>query len=172
VPFLVGMWLGRRDLRSARVQHTLIVAGGVAATVAFVASQASAALLGAEADTGWPRLLTGAAHGQMPLWLVSSVGSAAFVIGLLLWAWPRICRWALPLAHVGQLAFTLYVAHFLVIAAMGGRIDSRVVGAPVTVGLFVAFTVAATLWVRSLGTGPLERILRAGWLTNTSRGAS
>lgn len=107
----------------------------------------------------------------MPLWLVSSVGSAAFVIGAMLWLWPRIARWSQPLAHVGQLAFTLYVAHFLVIAAMGGRIESRLVGVPVTIGLVVVFTVAATVWVRTRGIGPLERVLRATWLAKLSGGS-
>src|SRR5215203_3274387 len=74
VPFLAGMWLGRQDLRSGHVQQRLIVVGGSAAVIAFVAAQASASILGDEADSGWKRLLTGAAHGQMPLWLVSSVG--------------------------------------------------------------------------------------------------
>lgn len=170
VPFLAGMWLGRQNLRDRNVQQRLIVVGGTAAVLAFSAAQGFAAALGAEADSGWTRLLTGAAHGQMPLWLVSSVGSATFIIGVLLWAWPRISGWALPLAHVGQLAFTLYVAHFLLIAAIGGRIESRLVGVPVTLGLIIVFTAAATLWVRRWGVGPLERVLRATWLADNPRG--
>ncbi len=165
VPFLAGMWLGRQDLRDRNFQRGMVVLGAAAAAVAFVAGQISAMLLGARADAGWGRLLTGAAHGQMPLWLVSSIGSATFVIGGALWLWPRISPWALPLAHVGQLAFTLYVTHFLVIAAMGGRIESRAVGVPVTIGLALVFTVVATLWVRRWGVGPLERVLRATWLS-------
>lgn len=172
VPFLAGMWLGRRDLRDETVQRRLVVWGGVAAVLAFVASQASVLVLGAESDAGWNRLLTGAAHGQMPLWLVSSIGSAAFVLGAALLLWPRVAHRALPLAHLGQLAFTLYVAHFLVIAAMGGRIESRTVGVPVTLGLIVVFLAVATLWVRRLGTGPLERLLRASWLDRYTRGAA
>lgn len=170
VPFLAGMWLGRQDLRNRQVQRRLMLAGAAASVLAFVASQVSTTLLGAEADFGWQRLLTGAAHGQMPLWLVSSIGSAAFVIGAALWFWPKIRAWSLPLAHVGQLAFTLYVTHFVVIAAMGGRIESRLVGVPVTLALVLAFTAAATWWVGHRGAGPLERVLRASWLTNTSRG--
>lgn len=170
VPFLAGMWLGRRDLRDPRVHRRLMVLGGSAAVLGLVAAQVSAALLGARADSGWTRLLTGAAHGQMPLWLVSSVGSAGFVIGLLSWAWPRVRSWAMPLADLGRLALTLYVAHVLLIAAMGGRIDSRLVGIPVTIGLVVVFGVVATVWVRRVGVGPLERVLRATWLTERSRG--
>lgn len=166
VPFLAGMWLGRRDLRDPVTHRRLMLAGGVAAVGAFAVAQVSAMLLGARADRGWTRLLTGAAHGQMPLWLVSSIGSAAFVLGLLLWAWPRIRSWAMPVADLGRLALTLYVAHVLVIAAMGGRIESRLVGIPVTVALVAASTVAATLWVRRFGVGPLERVLRATWLTD------
>jgi len=172
VPFLSGMWLGRRDLRDETVQRRLLVWGGTAAVAAFVASQVSVVVLGDEAASGWNRLLTGAAHGQMPLWLVSSIGSAAFVIGGALLVWPRVSGWAQPLAHLGKLAFTLYVAHFLVIAAMGGRIESRAVGVPVTVGLIVVFLLVATLWVRRLGTGPLERLLRASWLDRHTRGAA
>ncbi|EAP98726.1 putative membrane protein [Janibacter sp. HTCC2649] len=172
VPFLAGMWLGRHDLRDRHVQKRLMLTGATAAALGFVASQVSTLLLGSEADYGWHRLLTGAAHGQMPLWLVSSIGSAAFVIGATLWFWPTIRRWVLPLAYAGQLAFTLYVTHFFVIAAMGGRIESRVVGVPVTVALVLAFTAAATLWVRRWGVGPLERVLRASWLTKISRGTS
>ncbi|WP_404379973.1 DUF418 domain-containing protein [Knoellia locipacati] len=171
VPFLAGMWLGRQDLRDIRLQRRLVAAGGAAALFAFVVGQVAALLLDADEEEGWPRLLTGAAHGQMPLWLVSSVGSAAFVIGVMLLLWPRISGWALPLAHVGQLAFTLYVTHFFVIAAMGGRIDSRLVGVPVTIALVVVFTIAATVWVRRRGVGPLERVLRASWLSNLSKGA-
>lgn len=172
VPFLAGMWLGRRDLRDALVHRRLVVWGGVAAVAAFVASQVSVLALGDDSNSGWNRLLTGAAHGQMPLWLVSSIGSAAFVIGAALLLWPRVAHRTLPLAHLGQLAFTLYVAHFLVIAAMGGRIESRAVGAPVTIGLIVVFLAVATLWVRRLGTGPLERLLRASWLDRYTRGAA
>ncbi|WP_084108457.1 DUF418 domain-containing protein [Knoellia aerolata] len=170
VPFLVGMWLGRQDLRNVALQHRLVVGGAVAAAVAFVIGQASAWMLGARADSGWARLLTGAAHGQMPLWLVSSIGSASFVVGSALLLWPRMSKWALPLAYVGQLAFTLYVAHFFFIAAMGGRIESRLVGVPVTIALVLLFAAAATLWVRRWGTGPLERVLRATWLANIARG--
>jgi uncharacterized membrane protein YeiB len=170
VPFLAGMWLGRQDLRDVRLQRRLVAAGAAAALLAFVVGQVAVLLLDADEEEGWARLLTGAAHGQMPLWLVSSVGSAAFVIGVMLLAWPRISRWALPMAHVGQLAFTLYVGHFFVIAAMGGRIESRLVGVPVTIALVVVFTVAATAWVRTRGIGPLERVLRASWLSNLSKG--
>ncbi|WP_084109154.1 DUF418 domain-containing protein [Knoellia aerolata] len=170
VPFLAGMWLGRQNLRDRTLQRRMVILGAAAAVVAFVTGQMSAMILGARADSGWGRLLTGAAHGQMPLWLVSSIGSATFIIGGALYFWPKISRWALPLAHVGQLAFTLYVIHFFVIAAMGGRIESRVVGVPVTIGLVLSFTAFATLWVRRWGVGPLERILRAAWLANIAKG--
>lgn len=172
VPFLVGMWLGRQDLRDVALQKRLLVAGAIAAATAFVIGQASAWMLGAQADSGWARLLTGAAHGQMPLWLISSIGSASMVLGGALWLWPRVSRWALPLASIGQLAFTLYVAHFIVIAAMGGRIESRAIGVPVTIALVGLFAAGATLWVRRWGTGPLERVLRATWLANIARGGA
>lgn len=172
VPFLMGMWVGRQDLRDSRFQRLLMVGGALAAVLGFAAGQVASAVLGTRADTGWMRLLTGAAHGQMPLWLVSSVGSASLAIGALLRYWPRLRGPLLPVAHVGQLAFTLYVAHFFVIAAMGGRLESRPVGIAVTLGLLAVFTAAATVWVRRLGVGPLERVLRASWLAKISRGGA
>jgi uncharacterized membrane protein YeiB len=172
VPFLVGMWIGRQDLRDAAVHRRMLVWGGAAAVIGFGISQTSEAFLGTQADAGWTRLLTGAAHGQMPLWLVSSVGSAAFVIGALMLFWPKVPRWFHPLTAVGELAFTLYVLHFFAIAAMGGRIDDRLLGVAVTVALLGIFTAAATFWVRRYGSGPLERLLRARWLTGTVRGVA
>lgn len=172
VPFLLGMWIGRQDLREAAVHRRMIVWGGMAAVIGFGVSQVSEAFLGTQADAGWTRLLTGAAHGQMPLWLVSSVGSAAFVIGALMLNWPKVTRWLHPLAAVGQLAFTLYVLHFFAIAAMGGRIDDRLLGIAVTVVLLGFFTAAATFWVRRYGSGPLERLLRARWMAGLVRGAA
>ncbi len=105
----------------------------------------------------------------MPLWLISSVGSAVFVLGILLWAWPMVHRAARPLADLGRLAFTFYVAHFLVIAALGGRIDARVVGVPITVGLVLVFGIFATVWVRRLGIGPLERASGPAGSTKSSK---
>ncbi len=172
VPFLVGMLLARQDLRSRELHLRLIRWGATAAVLAFVAGQITTAALGTELESGWPRLLTGTAHSQMPLWLISSVGSAVFVLGVLLWAWPRLHRAARPLADLGRLAFTFYVAHFLVIAALGGRIDVRVVGVPITVGLVLVFGIFATVWVRRLGIGPLERALRASWLDKIVKGAA
>ena len=172
VPFLMGMWIGRQELRDSRFQRRMMVGGGIAAVLGFSIGQVTSAVFGTQADSGWTRLLTGAAHGQMPLWLVSSIGSAVLAAGALLLFWPRISGWLLPLAHVGQLAFTLYVAHFFVIAAMGGRVDSRLVGIAVTLALLTVFTVAATLWVRRFGLGPLERLLRASWIANISRGGA
>lgn len=164
VPFIMGMWLARLDLRSRPLLDRLIVVGGVAALGGFALSRISLALVGEGADVGFARLLTGAAHGQMPLWLISSVGGAVFVIATVQRLGPRP-SWVLgPLAAVGQLPLTLYVLHIGILAVIrpeGGY--SRTEGMAVSAVMIAAFIVVALVWRYFARTGPLEWLLRAPW---------
>ncbi|GGC16153.1 DUF418 domain-containing protein [Cellulomonas carbonis] len=164
VPFLVGLWLARLDLRDADVLRRMMLWGGLLAVAGFALSQVSRSALGREADVGLGRLLTGAAHGQMPLWLVSSVAGAVFVVGLMVVVAPRVPRLAAPLADAGGLALTLYVLHVLVLAAVKPPDGFTLAqGMAVSLALSVSFLVAAVGWRRLVGTGPLEVLLRASW---------
>lgn len=164
VPFIMGMWLARLDLRSRPLLDRLIVVGGVAALGGFALSRVSLGLVGEGADVGFARLLTGAAHGQMPLWLISSVGGAVFVIATVQRLGPRP-SWVLgPLAAVGQLPLTLYVLHIGILAVIrpeGGY--SRTEGMAVSAVMIAAFIVVALVWRYFARTGPLEWLLRAPW---------
>jgi uncharacterized membrane protein YeiB len=165
VPFIVGLLLARVDLRQAGTTRRMIVWGAVAAVGAAVLAQASYAILGGRADTGPLRLLTGAAHGQMPLWLVSSVGGAIFIIGVCL-RWetgaPRVRG---LLAHTGRFAFTAYVLH-VVILALIKPVDGFTLGTGILVSAALSAVVvgAAALWSTTGRPGPLEWLLRNSWL--------
>lgn len=164
VPFIMGMWLARLDLRSRPLLDRLIVVGGVAALGGFALSRISLALVGEGADVGFARLLTGAAHGQMPLWLISSVGGAVFVIATVQRLGPRPSWMLGPLAAVGQLPLTLYVLHIGILAVIrpeGGY--SRTEGMAVSAVMIAAFIVVALVWRYFARTGPLEWLLRAPW---------
>ncbi|WP_081802194.1 DUF418 domain-containing protein [Actinotalea ferrariae] len=164
VPFLVGLWVSRLDLRDRAVLHRMVVWGAVAAVLGFALSLLSMSILDREGDVGYARLLTGAAHGQMPLWLVSSVGGALAVVAACVLLGSRAPWFTGPLIAAGRLALTLYVLHVLVLAAVkpdGGFTLAQ--GMAVSAVLTVTFLVLAVLWRRVADVGPLEWVLRASW---------
>ncbi|MBC7290442.1 MAG: DUF418 domain-containing protein [Actinotalea sp.] len=165
VPFLVGLWVARLDLRDTTVRRRLMVWGGVAAVVGFVLSQLSRSLLDREGDVGLARLLTGAAHGQMPLWLISSVGGALLVVAAFVALGSRAAWLTGPLGAAGRLALTLYVLHVLVLAVIKPDDGFTLAqGVAVSTAISAAFVVLAVVWQRLVGMGPLERLLRGSWL--------
>jgi uncharacterized membrane protein YeiB len=161
-PFLLGMWLGRRDLRSQATRIALVLGGAATAALAPAAASLLAGVVAeAASPSAWHALLIAKPHSQMPPWLIGSMGSAALVLGCSL-AWadalPRIVA---PLVAMGRLALTVYVAHLLALHAWSPALRSGdVAGA---VGTVVAFTavaaLAATLWRRAFRLGPLEALL-------------
>lgn len=164
VPFLVGLWLVTHDLRAQRVQERMIVWGGGTAVAAFAVAQASVIFLGPTAEAGYWRLLTGAAHGQMPLWLVSSIAGAAFVVGLLLRLRDALGALVRPLAMTGRMSLTWYVLHVVILAAVtpdGGFTFTE--GAVVSATLIVAFMGLSVAWGGHGRTGPLAWLMRITW---------
>ncbi|MGF1661285.1 MAG: DUF418 domain-containing protein [Kineosporiaceae bacterium] len=164
VPFLVGLRLARVDLSVPVTQRRLVLWGTVAAVGGLLASEASRAVLGPAADQGFPRLLTGVAHGQMPLWLVSSVGGAVAVVALVTRLGQVRPRLLEPLAACGRLSLTIYVTHVVVLVAVtppgGFPVLQGVAVSAVMVAAAVAF---GLLWRRVGGPGPLERVMRVPW---------
>jgi uncharacterized membrane protein len=168
-PLLIGLWIGRRDLASARVRWWLLVLGlAVAVTAALAADGLSAAfggLSGEPDESGFAALLTDQPHRQMPLWMLGSIGSACAVLGGMLLLADRLPRATWPLAATGQLALTVYVGHLLLLAALPELLKREAVTeAFLTVGVFVLLTAAVcTLWRAVLPRGPLEAAFSAPW---------
>jgi uncharacterized membrane protein YeiB len=160
VPFLLGMWLGRRDLSSQSTQMTLILTGAVLTVAGFLLAQLLPPLVGAASESGYGLLLTGVAHGQMPLWLVSGLGSAVFVLGLLLRLWPIAGDKLWSLAAAGQLALTIYVGHLIALSFLRPAPHSFAGGALISLIIVISGIVGATLWRKHFRTGPLEALLR------------
>ena len=168
-PLLIGLWIGRRDLASARVRWWLLVLGlALAVTAAFAADGLSAAfggLSGEPGESGFAALLTDQPHRQMPLWMLGSIGSACAVLGGMLLLADRLPRATWPLDATGQLALTVYVGHLLLLAALPELLKREAVTeAFLTVGVFVLLTAAVcTLWRAVLPRGPLEAAFSAPW---------
>ncbi len=165
-PFLFGMWLGRRDLRSHVVRRRLLVVGATVAAAAMALSRLLRAVLGAGGDpTGWDHLVMDTAHSQMPLWLIGSTAAAVALLGASLFVADVVPRLTRPLVVTGQLALTVYVAHLLALHAAPDVLTSdRVVPAMGILAVFaLASIVLASAWRSVLPRGPLEALLHVQW---------
>ena len=164
---LVGMWLGRRDLREQQLRRKvlriglLLLVGGTAVSAGLAWSTDS---LGAE-DA---QVLFGTAPlPPLPLYIVVGLGAAFTVISLSIEIGLRFSGqwWVRALTATGQLALTLYVAH--VVLGMGlleavGRLYHQTM--LFAVGAALAFTLLGTTsawaWRSRLQRGPLEALMR------------
>lgn len=185
---LLGMALGRMDLRSRRVAVRVAAAGAVVAVAATLVSdaltrsrfavaeldQAAGGMFGQTPvegpDAGWRWLLVVAPHSTTPFDLAQTAGSAALVIGLCL----LLVGWVGDVSRTGerfvQVAFgagtmtlTLYTVHLVMKT-------ERVW--PVEEPSSYVLHVVVVLWTGSvfaaLGRrGPLEQLV--GWLPSRIR---
>ena len=103
-------------------------------------------------DSAW-WLATDAAHSSTPLDVLATTGSSLVVLGLALLLSTRLLA---PLAAVGSMPLTLYTAHVVWVAQTDPGDPERYYVAQVAVAL-----VAATLWRRYVGRGPLEAAVAA-----------
>ena len=170
--FLVGMTVGRLPLQR-HVVPWLLLGGGAA--LAFTANYGADFVIEWLEDSDMSRyqsepLITLCGTSCLPpgpVYVLEATGTALSVIGaslLLAKLTPRLL-W-LPLARVGRLALTLYVAHVLVglgsWEAMGGRQGRSNLQEVFNwwIGTAVVSLVFATLWLQFFKRGPLELVLR------------
>lgn len=161
-PFLLGLWLGRQDLSSSVTSTRMIIWGAAATVAGRAASQILVASFGEPQDNvSWDRIFTAVGHSQMPFWLISGVGSAVLLLGLLLKVhdWSR--WWLRPFIALGALAFTAYVGHLVILSGIirPGPQDLSG-GIMASTGTVLALMTFACLWQARLGRGPMERALR------------
>ena len=172
VPLLIGLWVGRQDMRSLLVSARLLLGGAALAAGAFGVQYWLEGVAGvASSRTDWLQLAAIEPHNKMPLWVLSSTGIAVAIVGgatLLARAGPRLV-W--PLAAMGQLALSVYVIHLLI---LWQRPDWLRRGAfPEAwelVGVFFVVTlVLASSWRVFLPRGPLEMLFRLPWWVSRRR---
>lgn len=160
---LIGMWLGRQDVKNTKERRQILWASIFTATIAETLSYILVKLFPGE---------TGVIFGSepmppMPLYIVAGAGTAIAIITLCLeftLQHPK-ARIFPPLVATGQLALTLYVAH--VVIGMGfleiiGRLENQTlqfatISAVVFSGLAVLFSY---YWRKRFQRGPLEWVMR------------
>ncbi len=168
---LVGMVIGRLDLRDVDLRRRLFLLGLGIAVLAESLSRLLIRGLSAGADPTDAeeiRALFGTAPmPPMPLYVMAGAGGAMAVIAACIALTERFgdAPWLRPLIATGQLALTLYVAH--VVIGMGtlealGRLENQ--SPAFAVGSALVFCLAAIvfahLWRRRFRRGPLEWLMR------------
>lgn len=145
-------------------RRLLVVGAGLALAVPALAWLLVRFVVPGAAE-GWWQLLDDVPHRQMPLWLLSATASAVAVLGASLLLAERAPRLVAPLAAAGQLAFTWYVAHLVILhlAPSVLRTGSNV-GTFAAVAVFtVVMAVVSPTWLRITPRGPLEWALQPPW---------
>lgn len=176
---LVGLGLGRLNLRKTEVQARLVVGVGLAIfaqTTSYVLLYALGGyqrLLDASSmgeheledvlvwgpdslptETVW-WLAVATPHTNTPLAIAASLGVSLAVLGVFLLIGPKIGAWLLPLSAMGVMTLTLYTVH-LVALSFEAHYELPYLWFMVHLAVAALFAVA---WHRSLGQGPLEKVV-------------
>jgi hypothetical protein len=182
---LLGLGIGRLDLRSPTVARRLV---GFGAGVAAAAYLLSAALSGFDDGTHDPpsqfyapsenpgegfqwnvsdlqALLGADPHSGTPFDVFGSAGISMVVIGMCLLLCRRPGRLSFPLRATGSMVLTVYSAHIVAIFVLCLFSERNAAGVYPWQGLltWTVFVLAAvavsTLWVAHYGRGPIERLI-------------
>ena len=150
---LVGIVVGRADLRSWAATAWL---GGVGAVVFTVTSVAAVTLRDMYGEN--PEWLSSEDHSFTPVEAGRNIGASLAIIAVCL-ALARLApRLTWPLRATGAMALTLYTLQVLVIVIVGDWTVREPVNSAL-VALWVGSIVFASAWKWWVGPGPLERVL-------------
>ena len=166
--FLVGMLIGRNDLRSPTVQRMFFWSG---IAVWLTAELTSFGLLSLTLPLGSPAeqedllaILGTNSLPPMPLFLLAAGGFATALIFGCVRFFRHADRW-LALVYAGQMAFTWYILHIVLVIGAGAITEFNgtsqiVVPIVVTAGFFLLMCVVSLLYRTKFKFGPLELVLR------------
>ncbi len=169
---LVGMLLGRQDMRDPQVRRRVFTWGMAVALLAEITSRILLRTFAAGTTDAEREIFT-AVFGTgpmppMPLYMLAGAGTACAVIAASIALGLRYghCGWLRPFVATGQLALTMYVGHVVfgmgTLEAMGRLENQNLVFAVGASFLFCAAGVTfAHLWRQRFRRGPLEALMRA-----------
>jgi uncharacterized membrane protein len=179
---ILGLGLGRLNLRALRTQVAFVVVGGLVALIATATSRLlletggldhlhavgagshpigarsldvalTTGFFGTTPTTSWWWLATAAPHSSTPFNLLQTMGIAVAVLGVMLLLGSYARVVLWPLAAMGGMTFTLYSVHVVLLATVVPReLDNALL-------LHVLITAGiAILWRGVIGRGPLETV--------------
>jgi len=165
---LVGLWIGRLDLRDPGLRRRLMLGGALAAVISELLGAGLSALA---VHLEWPAELTrllGTGWSPDPLYVLAASGTSMLALGA---CQEVVTRWGarLPirmLVATGQLSFTIYLLHSLAgtgVPRWAMYLQDQLEWPVVTgywAGFCVVVVVLAWLWRRRFRRGPVEWIMR------------
>ncbi|WP_062211709.1 heparan-alpha-glucosaminide N-acetyltransferase domain-containing protein [Demequina oxidasica] len=151
---LAGMAIGRLTLTARRTQVLLGVVGVAGLLIVKMVEVVAGGAVRTD-DSLW---LSTEAHSYSPLEMAGNLASACLVIAVCLWAAQAARPAVWPLIAAGSMALTLYVAHLIVIAAVGDEVVYEATNVAYAV-LCLSAILFASLWRWLVGQGPLEKLL-------------
>jgi len=168
---LLGLWLGRRELTDPGTRQRILKVSAAVAVASEAASLLLVEVMAAPAfglGTEVPRFFfSREAMPPAPLYMAQAGATAVFVIAacVAIAEKRRDAPWLTRLAHSGQLALSIYVAH--VVIGLGVLDDLGLLGqmsmetALVAALLWCVASIAGShLWRRRVKRGPLEWLMR------------
>lgn len=181
---LLGVLVGRLDLRDRRVQVTLAGIAIVVLVAVHLFLHIATPIAVSTTGSGLPDWLVLEHHSNSITYLVDGYASAVLMVSLCLIIGPSLGQFGVWLATAGRQALTLYVVHMIWYVLLNAVLDTIYFGSPLLgedvtdlefdrwvaffetsayLAAFLCFTLLvlqAVIWNRCFGMGPLERLLR------------
>lgn len=165
-PMLIGLWIGRQDLRAPATRRWLVTGGILTLALSTILGHILGVVAtGPVSEASWWWLASTRAHSNMPLSVIGATGLAAAVVGIcvaMAERWPR-ALW--PMSAFGRLALTVYVVHLLLLPVIPDLLTASEVGRAAWIVLvFTSASCAfAVSWLVVASRGPLELAARWPW---------
>lgn len=162
---LLGLCVGRLDLRSPAVQGFMSVTGIGLALVGYGAGSYLQQIVVPDSELT-AQLIRSDPHSDATLELLGNAGVTLAVLGVLLalTTLPPVARVARvllqPLAATGAMALTAYSLHIVAIAILGDEVVWYPESNAVLAWFVVVTLVVCAAWMRLVGRGPLEWVMR------------
>ncbi|QOR69526.1 DUF1624 domain-containing protein [Ruania alkalisoli] len=159
---LIGIAVGRANLRSVTVQISLVLLGTAAALAGYGAGAFLTSLTN-DPDSLAAMLVSIDPHADSGVEMLGNVGVAVAVTGLmLLITRPGALRILLtPVSATGAMSLTVYSLHIIYIRILGNDAVWYPESNWPLIWLIVGTFVFATAWQLTLGKGPFERAMSA-----------
>ena len=167
----LGMWLGRQDISDRPLRRKILLAGlGAVALAELVSRMGIYFLTSVRAGRGLENILPFfqiAPWDPMPLFMISSMGSALVVIALIMELTDKYgnAPWVLALASVGQTTLTLYAVHIIVGSILVWMIEEfelmpDLLNLWASLSFYLVALFFSQNWLKRFRKGPLEILMR------------
>ena len=167
----LGMWLGRQDISDGALRRKILLAGIGAVAFAELLSRVGIYFLtSGQVGRGLENILPFfqiASWDPMPLFMISSMGTALAVIALIMELTDKYGNgpWVLAFASVGQTTLTLYVGHIILGSILlwiieEFELEPYLLNLWASLSFYLMALFFSQNWLKRFRKGPLEILMR------------